>query len=67
MLSHGCRVPRQVSGTGSVSAELGRRFRHLHHAGDWTAAAASPGGLRPALQNAGKGGFFQHLLLNDDH
>lgn len=48
-MSHGCRVPRQVSGTGSVSAELGRWLCHLHHAGDWTAVATSPGGLRPTL------------------
>lgn len=40
-----CRVPRKVSRAGGVSAELGRGLRHLHHAGDWSAAATSSGGL----------------------
>lgn len=48
-----CRVPSKVSGAGSVSTELGRRLRHIHHAGDWSTVAASSGGLRPTLQNSG--------------
>lgn len=44
-VSRGCRVPSQVSRTGSVSAELGRGLCHLHHAGDWSTVAASSRGL----------------------
>lgn len=58
-----CRVPRQVSGTGSVSAELGRRLRHLHHAGDRSAVASTPGGVRPTLQNTGREVFRRNVRM----
>lgn len=58
-----CRVPRQVSGTGSVSAELGRRLRHLHHAGDRSAVASTPGGVRPTLQNTGREVFRRSVRM----
>lgn len=44
-MSCDCRVPGEVSRAGGVSAELGRGLRHLHHAGDWSTAAASSRGL----------------------
>lgn len=51
-MSCDCRVPSEVSRAGGVSTELGRGLRHLDYAGDWSTAAASPGGLWPTLQNS---------------
>lgn len=61
---HDCRVPSEVSRTGSVSAELGRGLCHLHHARDWSPVATFAGSLWPTIQNSGTVSLFHCVNLS---